>query len=64
MREVQERMDKPVLSENSKMDTAMGSNEAASNGKPWQGGIEWGIDLTVLMNELNIHLTFKKNLGI
>lgn len=31
MREVQERMDKPVLSENSKMDTAMGSNEAASN---------------------------------
>jgi len=34
MSEVQERMDKPVLSENSKMDTAMGSNEAASNGKP------------------------------
>ncbi|EER95331.1 hypothetical protein BDA96_01G499800 [Sorghum bicolor] len=31
MTEVQERMDKPVLSENSKMDTAMGSNEAASN---------------------------------
>lgn len=34
MSEVQERMDKPVLSESSKMDIAMGSNEAASNGKP------------------------------
>lgn len=31
MTEVQERLDKPVLTANSKMDTATGSNEAASN---------------------------------
>lgn len=60
MTEVQERLDKPVLTANSKMDTATGSNEAASNGKPWQGGIV----PSVLVNVLNIHLTFKKKVQI